>query len=262
MNENLCKVVRNAYISFLGDQFECRVQSSSGLIVHTPFVTPDNDPIDIAVEELPDGTYRLSDRRSAFEYLFLFGMEITESERRQMLVNEIATSYEVDVEARELAVKVSSSDLGAGLHRLLCAEQRILDIVITAVPGPLEKSFKIEVGEYLAQQSVTVYSSPIFQGHLLRHKVDYMIPNGVPKLLDTHSAKSRSAAEDEAMLSVYKWSDLKRTGSPYFTVCVLDDSHPVWESATTVLREGQTDRIYQWSDRDKLVKELVGAVPR
>ncbi len=256
MDSDVCGLIRRAYSSFIESEIHCRPGPRGQILVQTPFFTPDNDPIEVAVERIADGRIRLSDRRAAYEFLFLMGLEVTENDRRASIVNQITSNYEVDVERRELVVLVPEADLGSGLHRLVNAEQRLYDILLTAQPGPLERSFRVEVGEYLTQREVRYQPGVVLPGYSIRHRVDFLIPNGGIQLVDTLSASSRSDAQDAAIKTSFKWMDLKRTFERYVTVSVYDDSDPVWDNALPILRNNQSDRIYPWSDREGFLASI------
>ena len=256
MDSNLCDVVREAYLAHLGDNFHCRVDRAGTLVLQTPFLTPDNDPIEIGIERTSDGRFRLGDLRSAYEYLYLRGLEISGNTNRTSLVNQIVSAYNVDIDRRELVVYATEADLGVALFRVICAEQRALDIIFSAQPGPLEKSFRIEVGEYLTQKQIHYNSNVRLSGYSIPHRIDFLVSNGMPRLIETLSASSRSDAEDAAIQTAFKWLDLKRIAPQYYTISVYDDTLPVWDSALAILRNNQSDQIFAWNQREQLVSQL------
>jgi hypothetical protein len=262
IDNRLCDLVRRSYLSFIGERFHCHRSPNGHIVVVTPFISPDNDPIEVAIEWTKDGNIRLSDLGAAHEFLFLIGLEVSESDRRTALVNQITSNFDVYIERREVTVTVSESDLGSGLNRMICAEQRILDMLFTAQPGPLEKSFRVEVGEYLAQESILYLAGVKLPGYSVQHRVDFLVPDGKPRLVDALSAKNRATAEDTAIQTAFKWMDLKRNLDQYYTISLYDDSVPVWDTAIKILRNNESDRVVPWSEKERLTDELRQPLPR
>src|SRR5439155_18876992 len=110
-----------------------------GSLIRTPYLFPDNDPIEIVVKRVGEGgRVRLSDAGETLGLLFLQGVDLKGRSKQEWHMATALRRLDVRNEGGELSVEVPVRELGDGLIRLVEAAKALSYLVYTARPrtGP------------------------------------------------------------------------------------------------------------------------------
>ena len=102
------------------------------LRIITPYLYPDNDLIEIYVEELPLGQIRVTDLTETLRHLHARGFDVFESPKRRFMVETIASRTGVELAQGQLAKIGETSQVGDLLFDLIVAARGVSDLIYTS----------------------------------------------------------------------------------------------------------------------------------
>ena len=91
-----CEEIAKQYLETLSDRFTCEPMDNVLRII-TPYLYPNNDLIEVFVQELPSETVKVTDLGETLRHLHSQGFDAAISSRRRDMVEIIASTTGVDV---------------------------------------------------------------------------------------------------------------------------------------------------------------------
>ena len=230
-----------------------------GCLIRTPYLFPDNDPIEIVVKRVGEGgRVRLSDAGETLGLLFLQGVDLKGRSKQEWHMATALRRMDVRADAGELLVEVPLRELGDGLIRLVEASKALSYLVYTsrARTGP---DFRREVARWLQSESLNFAAEVPIAGSSGRiWTVDFVKERGEPPILmQTLHSETRGYAFRLAEHTVVMWVEIGRTKSDARKVTLLDDTveDPVWVESLPLLRE-YSDKVGLWQSKEELLEIL------
>ena len=102
------------YLESLKAEFCCqRFEDVSYLVVTTPYLYPNNDVVELHIDELPEGMVEVSDGGEAEVQLFKHGFELSNSHLALRHAKQIASGKAVDFDGATLTKTGPREDLGS-----------------------------------------------------------------------------------------------------------------------------------------------------
>ncbi len=249
-----CKELITQYLSFLQSSLRCG-ETEEGYCIITPFWTPDSDPLTVYVHQA-DGRFHLSDHGHVAEFLFHAGAELETNEARAQLASSIVRSMQVDLTDGEITTTANVEDFGVSLHRIIHAMREICDLIYTAQPGPVEKSFKEIVLEYLQEYKLEPKIDFEIQGESIPHRVDFYRDGSYPKAIDALSARNVTRAKQIAIEAAFKWLDIRKVHPLFEGFSLYDDRQEVWPETVLRIISNNSAGIFPWSRRERALAIL------
>src|ERR1700752_2106914 len=123
-----CRELVEKYIGTLKEGFKC-IANENRLRVVTPYVYPDNDLIEVFIEDLPNGRVRVTDLGETFRHLHSQGFDIAASPKRKFLAETIASRVEVELNRGRLSKTGPAGRVGDMMLDLLVASKGIADLI-------------------------------------------------------------------------------------------------------------------------------------
>lgn len=254
------------YIAWLQEKTRIHELSSgvdsSFFEIETPFINHLNDTISIFLSlSAASNTLRMGDNGRTLDELYIAGVEISNSPRRQAIIRQVTQGFGVkwDSTNGEIFVETTIDDKKIPLlkHSLIQTILAIYDLVYLSVSRVVD-IFTEDVERYLSANSIRHIRNVKFTGKTgLDHTFDFIIPgsqNAPERFLQALGSPRRDRVEN----ILFKWLDTieeRRSDSKLF-VFLNDTDQQVDEKVTAPLASYSATAI-PWSRRQDYVEELV-----
>lgn len=250
---NRCLQVVKSYLSHLESDFES-IESDFGCVIVTPFVRPDGESIEIAVEPLHSEAVRLTDMGDTLGYLFVNGMTLT----RVLMENarQISQPYGVSLDGSAFVIHPETqSDFGDALHRIIQTVLSTTEMIQKRQPSP-DSHFESAVESLFVTTHNQYDVNYQVQGQREPHMVRFHIDSGKRLLVQPLSLASETRAHERAEQWAYRFGDIQAQDDTWQIFALLDDrddSTQVWtpRSMTPI-----TEYQLLWSQRQRLQEIL------
>lgn len=243
-----CETVIREYLSKLRLEFACE-QVNGRLRLVTPYLYPDNDLIEIYVEQLPDGRIRVTDLGEATRHLHTQGFDVFASPKRKFIAETVASRVNALFRDGTLEKEGKPEDVGGMLFDIVAASRGVADLIYTSrayEPAP----FIDEVAEYLRQQIIPFEQRVPVRGESGRQ---YKIPFKIKSVyLQPLTAEFQRSLKPRVDATVRMWVDVDKIASKY---SLLNDVDFDW-AEPDVLLLSRLSTVFRWSDRTKLADSL------
>ncbi len=123
-----CQEAIEGYLATLQKGFSCAPMENKLRII-TPYLYPDNDLIEIFVEELPSGQVRTTDLTETLRHLHARGFDVFDSPKRRFMVETIASRTGVELVQGQLAKIGEPSQVGDLIFDVIVAARGVSDLI-------------------------------------------------------------------------------------------------------------------------------------
>jgi len=228
---DLCEGVVGAYLKELQKEFAITTVGHGCSIV-TPFIRPDGEALEIMVELLAPGRFRLTDTGDTLGYLYTNGLTLSRSVLDS--AKGICRRFGTSLEGAALVIQLEEqAEVGEAVHKLIQTMITATDLVQKR--RPMERvNFDAEV-ESLIIVSGGVYDTDyVVLGRRSSHSIRFHVNANRKLLIQPLSAASEGVAFSWAERWGYRFNDIRERDTRWRCVAVLDD-------------RGQRSQV--WSDR-------------
>ena len=248
-----CRELVERYIETLKEGFKC-IASTNRLRVVTPYVYPDNDLIEIFIEDLSNGRVKVTDLGETFRHLHSQGFDISSSPKRRFLTETIASRVEVELKGGQLSKTGPAAQVGNMMLDLMVATKGIADLIYTSKTYEPATFFE-EVKEFLEENHFQVEPRVKITGSSSkRYSADFHILNGHESYLQALSPRQVQGLKGKVDATFRMWSDFD---SAVQKLSLLNDIDFEWKEPDVVLL-GRVSKVTYWSRKDELVGYLRG----
>lgn len=243
-----CESAVRQYLEKVKADFAC-VQVNGKLKLITPYLYPDNDLVEVYVEELPNGRVRVSDLGEATRHLHTQGFEVFASPKRKFIAETAASRVNASFQNGEVFKEGSSDELGALIFDVVAAARGISGLIYTSrayEPAP----FVEEVAEFLRDQGFQFQRRVPIRGGFGR---EYRIPFVIKSVyLSPITAEYQRALKPRVDAVVRMWFDVDNKATKFSLLNDIDFSWP----EPDVLILSRLSHVYRWSARHELANDL------
>jgi len=243
-----CEGAVRQYLEKMKADFAC-VQVNGKLKLITPYLYPDNDLVEVYVEELPNGRVRVSDLGEATRHLHTQGFEVFASPKRKFIAETAASRVNASFQNGEIVKEGSRDELGALIFDVVAAARGISGLIYTSrayEPAP----FVDEVAEFLRQEGFQFQRKVPIKGDSGR---EYRIPFLVSGVyLNPITAEYQRALKPRVDAVVRMWVDINRKARKFSLLNDIDFAWP--EPDVQIL--SRLSQVYRWSARHELASDL------
>ena len=241
----------------LSANFVCREQNGVVWLV-TPYRLPDGDLIELIVTSDNSGQFTVTDAGETARYLANHGFDPTASPGAKRVMAEIAARTGVEPALPEIRKTAPAPKLGEALFDVILACLALGDtLYLSRAYQPTR--FVEEVARMLMEAKFVCTRDKRVVGSSGRsYKVHFSITvyeDGVPHgeaLLHTLTARAPAQAKPVVDAATRMWFDI---GNSKWHGTVLDDRFLGWPTEDVRLL-GRLTKVYLWSEREELLKEL------
>ena len=156
------KALQN-YFEFLKEHMKATPVDDQWYSISTPFLNMFNDYIEIYCCN-KDGKIYLSDDGETLRNLSLAGVNLSRSETKQKLMNQIMINYGIREKNQELILETDMKNFAQAKHNFLSAILEISDFYVLSKPNTISM-FKEDVQNYLEEQEIIYTAGFIAKGN-------------------------------------------------------------------------------------------------
>lgn len=248
-----CKDIVTGYLGRLDREFEVRTRNETCYIV-TPFVRPDGEYVEVALDSQEGETPRLTDMGDTLGTLYVRGLALTP--RLLEDVRKSAQRFGVVLRGGEILAPLEpGADAGGKLHSLIQAIISVNDLIQKRRPSDRIR-FDDEVEAHILVAEVTYDVDFPVKGARLTHRVRFHVDHGRRLLLQPLSPTSESMAFAWAERWAFRFNDIRSYDKSWRCMAVLDDRGDrsrVWSARVLAPLMGST---LMW-ERKKELTELL-----
>lgn len=257
-----CARILAGYVASLEDRMSIESEGED-CILTTPFLSPDNDPIQIRLT-LKGDRVEMSDMGEAIGFLFLHGVDLNPGSRQRWFFDTTLRRLGVGASESEIVTEVPMNGLPDAVTRLTEAIRSAQHIVLTA-KARSRLSFSDDVAEWLSESKVPFERSVDYIGAAGKHfVVDFdllLAPAGKERTL-MYALQSLTPGWASAQINkaIVSFIEIRRTNRTFQSACLLDDSvEPgVWTGPSIATLKAHTDVVGFWEEKEDFLESLSG----
>lgn len=248
-----CAEIVAGYLGTLEAGFAC-VPFERGVQIITPYVYPNNDLIELYVEDLPNNLIRVTDLGETLRNLDSQGFDVSVSPRRKFLLKTILSRTNAEFMEGRIEKVGRVEDIGNLLFDVLVAARGTADLIYTSkVYEPA--LFVDEVKDFLAGHEIRFVPNIRLMGQTGKtYKVDLEIlrVREGPIYMQTVSPMTQMAVKPKVDGAFRMWSDIDGERQK---VTLLNDIEFEWKRPDVNILS-RVSEVHLWSQRDELVVRL------
>lgn len=246
-----CKEIIEEYIRGLKEGFKC-ILTEGRLRIITPYLYPDNDLIEIFVEDLGNSRIKVTDLGESFRHLHSQGFDIDSSPKRRFLAETIASRVNVEISNGRLTKIVSIDKISEAMFDIITAVRGIADLIYTSrtyEPG----AFFDEVKNFLGEHQFKYEPKVRIKGSSNKlYTVDFKILNGKSSYLHLLSPKNVFGIKGKVDATVRMWLDID---VELKKISLLNNIDFTWKEPDVIILS-RVSKVQFWSRRDELITTL------
>ncbi len=244
-----CESVIRGYLEKIKAEFTCE-PSDGRLKLITPYLYPDNDLVEVYVEELPNGRVRVTDLGETTRHLHTQGFDVFASPKRKFIAETTASRVNALFENGVIKKEGTLEELGPMLFDVIVAARGVADLIYTSrayEPAP----FVDEVAEFLKEHQFHFEQRVPVRGTSGReYRVAFWVKPSV--YLQPISAEFQRALKPRVDAVLRMWVDIDRKALKF---TVLNDVDFSWPEPDPILLS-RFSRVFRWSIREELADAL------
>lgn len=253
-----CQEIILEIISNLQNEFECvSVLNSSAII--TPFCYLDGDCIQLLIEPIIDGHFRLTDAgftsRRLIEFYFNFS-----SDKNKKLINSIVEANGIRYKHGELYIKFFElNDISRQFLSLIKAIQQI-NVLIFTIDEKTSNKFNEKVATFLQERNFGVSRFRRIKGSSeMSWTIDIYLNSTQNTLIKTLSSKSKSGMKTQVNHAYVSFDDIKKAHPNYTAAAIVDNEAQEFftDEEATLLRQKLDMPVSCWSEIEKFSEDLL-----
>jgi len=247
-----CEQVIRDYLGKIKAEFACE-EFDGRLKIVTPYLYPDNDLVEVYVEELPDGRVRVSDLGEATRHLHTQGFDVFASPKRKFIAETAASRVNAVFQDGAIVKEGNAHEIGGVLFDVIVAARGVADLVYTSrayEPAP----FVDEVAEFLTEHRFRFERRVPVRGESGReYRVGFRVEQKI--LLHPISAEFQRALKPRVDAALHMWLDVDRKASKF---TLLNDVDFSWPEPDVVILS-RFSSVFRWSAREAIIAAIRGA---
>jgi hypothetical protein len=252
-----CTQIIEGTIKELKLGFKC-IPSDRFLTIVTPYLYPDNDLIEVFVEEIDDNILRVTDLGETLRHLESMGLDLFASRKRKFLLDQIAQRTHVILERGKLQKEGSTEEIGATMLDVIAASHSVASLMYTSKAYE-PTIFNDEVSEYLTENSIKHQKDyPVVGLSGKKYRVNIQVNSNRPKelLIETLSPSQEYAITATINRVIRLWFDIEGHREK---VSLLNDVDFTWRNEDIALL-GRASFIQYWSKKEQFLTLVKGKV--
>ena len=239
----------------LGEEFRC-LTLDSRIQVITPYVYPDNDRIEVFVEEPSIGLVRVTDLGETLRHLLAQGFDLSRSSKRHEMAETVADGVGVKLVRGELLREGGVDKLGELLLDVIVSARGVSDLIYTSRTYE-PATFLEEVGGFLRDSDIQFDLDCKIKGESGKlYTVNYRLLKGATSLyLHTLSPGNRGGIKRLVDSTVRMWVDCNGSLGKRSKFSLVNDVDYAWGAPDIAILE-RLSNVGHWSRRQEFVALL------
>lgn len=175
MPSQVCFSIRDSFLAYLSEHTIAH-DSDGDCVLTVPINTIDNRWVDVTVEDLANGAYRVHDGGKASDELFLQGVPL--SDKKFDVMQLIANKYAVHVDNGRFMIECRADEIQHSISAVAHSSAMAMTELIRHRPSQEDETVKSEVGRIVydwgLQHKYRVVSDLEVSGDTTQHKLDFL----------------------------------------------------------------------------------------
>jgi len=246
-----CAEIIERTIENLRLEFKC-LPSERRMHIITPYLYPDNDLIEIFVEEISPNRVRVTDLGETLRHLESLGVDVLASSKRRFLLEQITQRIHVDIQRGKLEREGSVEDIGSLLMDVVAAVQGVADLIYTSKAYE-PATFPEEVSIFLSERKIEHEKRPTVLGTTgKKYRVSLRIDGMRAKdILVEAMSPSQETTMTPMVNRVFRmWFDVDETRTK---VSLLNDVDYLWKEEDMALL-GKVSAVQTWRQKERFLE--------
>lgn len=242
-----CAEIIERAIESLRLGFKC-IPSDRRICIVTPYLYPDNDLVEVFVEEIGPNRVRVTDLGETLRHLESLGVDVLASSKRRFLLEQITKRIHVDIQRGKLEREGSAEDIGSLLMDVIAAAQGVADLIYTSKAYE-PATFPEEVSIFLSEHKIEHEKRPAVFGTTGKKYWASLRLDGkrAREILVEAMSPSQETAMTTTVNRVFRmWSDVDENRTK---VSLLNDVDYLWKPEDTALLK-RVSIVQTWSRKE------------
>ena len=253
MNLN-CQEAVEGYLTTLQKGFSC-VPIENRLRIITPYLYPDNDFIEIFVEELSAVQVRVTDLTETIRHLHGRGFDVFDSSKKRFMVETIASRTGVELIQGQLVKTGDIGQVGELIFDVIVAARGVSDLIYTSKSYE-PATFVEEVEEFLRNNQIPVEPKTRLVGVSGRaYIIDLKIAVEIPRFLHALSPVAVAGLKPKIDATVRMWFDINHDLTPERKLTVLNDVDFQWKQYDLSILQ-RLSTVKYWTHKEDLLETI------
>lgn len=231
--------------------FKC-VPLDGRLLVITPYLYPDNDLVEVFVEEVTTDRIRVTDMGETLRHLESLGVDVFGSSKRRFLLDQIARRLHIQVHRGRLEAEGGAADVGSLLMDIIAAAQSVASLIyMSRAYEPA--TFSKEVSMFLEENDVTHEYRPSIEGESgKKYRVSIRVDGKRPQelLVEALSPPQETGITATVNSVVRKWVDINSNRAK---VSLLNDVDYLWKREDISIL-GRWSEVHLWTRKEQFLQ--------
>jgi len=258
MSNVTCEEVIAAFLRIAEEGFACD-RVGQRLRIVTPYFYPDNDLIEVFIEDIGEGSVRVTDMAETLRHLDARGFDVSSSPKRRFMVQTIASRAAVDFDRGRLSKIGPVSALGNLMIDVVVTARGVSDLIYTSRTFE-PATFVEEVEDYLKHQEVEFErGAPLMGISGKRYRVEFKVSAPEIRYIHTISPAAIQGMKSKVDATVRMWVDCNHTLTTPHKVTVLNDVDFQWREYDVAILQ-RYSVVQYWSRREELPSLLMTRV--
>lgn len=250
-----CQSVISKVIENLRESFKCS-RSGNRLSIITPYLYPDNDLIEVYLEEVGPNIVRVTDLGETLRHLESIGLDVYASSKRQFLLEQISRRLNVNTQRGKLEKEGTAQEVGNLLMDVVATAQSIADLAYTSKAYE-PATFPKEVSIFLHENQIEhEYQPYVFGASRKKYRVSVRLDGSRESeiLVEAMSPNEQFAMTPVVNRVIRMWVDINDPKKRK-KISLLNDVDFVWRAEDLALLE-RWSLIHRWSKKEDFLNKI------
>lgn len=220
----------------------------------TPYLYPDNDLVEVFVEELGQGRVRVTDLGETLRHLESHGVDVLGSAKRRFLLEQVAKRIHVDVRRGKLVAEGPLNQVGSLVLDVVMAAQGVADLIYTSKAYE-PATFPKEVSIFLTEHNVPHEShAPMLGSSGTKYWTSLRIDGSreVEVLVEAMSPMQESGMTPVVNRVFRMWSDVNGSREK---ISLLNDVDYSWRERDINILQ-RVSLVHRWSAKEEFLRRV------
>lgn len=247
----MCDEIIGTYLDTLRGDFKC-IKGDEFIRIITPYLYPDNDLIEVFVQEKSPDSFIVTDLGETLRHLHSQGFDVFSTSKRKFLYETITSRSNLKAMKGELIRETTPDKLGEAIFDVISTSKALGDLIYTSIAYE-PAVFVHEVEQYLKENDIHYEKNiPIIGATGKKYRIHLRVLNHQESLMEILSPKSRSGIKQKVDGAFRIWYDIDKEARKF---SVLNDVDFEWK-APDIRILNEVSEVILWSKKEKILDLL------
>lgn len=246
-----CDEIIGTYLETLRGEFKC-IKGDEFVRIITPYLYPDNDLIEVFVQEKSPDSFIVTDLGETLRHLHSQGFDVFSTTKRKFLYETITSRANLKAMKGELVRETTPDKLGEAIFDVISTSKALGDLIYTSTAYE-PAVFIQEVEAFLKENDIRYEKNiPVTGLTGKKYHINFKVFNHQESLMEILSPKSKLGIRIKVDATFRIWYDIDKQARKF---SVLNDVDFVWKDPDIrILNE--VSEIILWSKKEKILQFL------